>query len=56
MESKGNSALDIYDDEFVIAYLQVGEILIGLTPKERDHIVHRAKWFRWEGNQSLLRM
>jgi hypothetical protein len=50
MESEGNSALDICDDALVIGYLQVGEIPIGLTPKERDHVVHRAKWFRWEGN------
>jgi hypothetical protein len=33
--------------------LQVGEILIRLTPKERDHVVHRAKWFKWEGNSFL---
>jgi hypothetical protein len=24
--------------------------LIGLTPKERDHIVPRAKQFKWEGS------
>jgi hypothetical protein len=28
---------------------------MGLTPKERDQIVHRVKQFRWEGN-SLLRV
>jgi len=55
MELEGNGALDIYDDALVIAYLQVGEIPIGLTPKERDHVVHRAKQLKWEGN-SLLRM
>jgi hypothetical protein len=55
MESKGNGALDIYDDALVIAYLQANEVLIGLTPKERDHVVHKAKRFKWEGN-SLLRM
>ncbi len=43
MELKGNGALKIYDDALVIAYLQVGEVLIGLTPKEWDHVVHRAK-------------
>jgi hypothetical protein len=31
------------------------EVLIRLTPKENDHVVHRAKQFKWEGN-SLLRM
>jgi hypothetical protein len=55
INSKGNGALDIYDDALVIAYLQEGEIPIRLTPKERDHVVHRAKQFKWEGN-SLLRM
>jgi hypothetical protein len=53
MELEGSGALDIYDDAFVIAYLQVGEVPIGLTPKERDHVVHRAKWFKWEGNSLL---
>jgi hypothetical protein len=28
MESKGNDALDIYDDAFVIAYLHANEVLI----------------------------
>jgi hypothetical protein len=55
MESKGNGALDIYDDAHVITYLQASEILIGLTPKEKDYVVHRAKRFKWEGN-SLLQM
>ncbi len=43
MELEGNGARDIYDNAFVIAYLQVGEVLIKLTPKERDHVVYRAK-------------
>jgi hypothetical protein len=47
--------LDIYDDAPVIVYLQGSEVLIGLTSKERDHVVHKAKWFKWEGN-SLLQM
>jgi len=55
MESKCNGALDIYDDTFVIAYLQAREVPIGLTPKEKDHVVHKAKRFKWEGN-SFLRM
>jgi hypothetical protein len=53
MESKGNGALDIYDDAFVIAYLQACEVLIRLTPKERDYVVHRAKWFKLESNSFL---
>ncbi len=55
MESKDNGALDIYEDAPVIAYLQIGEILIGLTPKEKDCVVHRTKRFKWKGN-FLLRM
>jgi hypothetical protein len=53
MESEGNGALDIYDNVPIIAYLQVGEVPIGLTPKEMDHVVHRAKQFKWEGNSLL---
>jgi hypothetical protein len=55
MELEGNGALNIYDDALAIAYLQVGEVLIRLTPKERDYVMHRAKRFKWESN-SLLRM
>ncbi len=55
MELEGNGALDIYDDAPIIAYLQVGEKSIGLTPKGRDHVVKRAKQFKWENN-SLLQM
>ncbi len=40
MESNSNGALDIYDDAPVITYLQVREIIIWLTPKERDCVVH----------------
>jgi hypothetical protein len=43
MESKGNGALDIYDDAPIIAYLQTSEVPIGLAPKERDHVINRAK-------------
>ncbi len=39
---EGNGALDIYDDALIIAYLQAWEILIGLTPEERDCVVRRA--------------
>jgi hypothetical protein len=43
MEFEGNGALNIYDDAPIIAYLQTNEVSIGLTPKERGHVVHRAK-------------
>jgi len=43
MDLEGNGALDIYDDAPIIAYLEVGEVPIGLTPKEMDYVVHRAK-------------
>jgi hypothetical protein len=44
-ESKGNNALDILLDLPVMAYLQVGEVLMGLTPKEWDRIIHKVKCF-----------
>jgi hypothetical protein len=39
-------------DALAIAYLQMCEISVGLTPKEWDQIVHKAKWSKWpwEGN------
>jgi hypothetical protein len=36
IEPKGNGALNIHDDSFVITYLQRCEISIELTPKEQD--------------------
>jgi hypothetical protein len=42
VEPKGNGAL-IYENVLVIAYLQIGIVLIRFTPKECDCIVHRAK-------------
>ncbi len=53
MEAENNGALDIYENAPIIAYLQVGEVPIRLTPKEKDHVVHKAKWFKWEGNSHL---
>ncbi len=53
IELEGDGVLDIYENALVIAYLQASEILIGLTPKERNHIVHRVKWFKWESNPFL---
>jgi hypothetical protein len=34
IELEGNGALDIHEDALVIAYLQIGEVQIGFTPKE----------------------
>jgi len=28
----------------VMAYLQSNEVLMGLTPKEWDQVVHKVKW------------
>ncbi len=41
--------MEIHLDLPIMAYLQVGEILMGLTPKEWYRVVHRVKQFRWEG-------
>jgi hypothetical protein len=29
------------------------EVLIGLTLKEDDQVVHKPKWFKWEGNSFI---
>ncbi len=42
-ELKGNRALNIHLDLPIMAYLHVGEILVGLTPKEQDQVVHKEK-------------
>jgi len=47
MELEGDGALNIIDDAFIIAYLQASEVPIGLTPKEQNRDVHKAKWFKW---------
>jgi hypothetical protein len=54
-ELKGNSALDIHLELPIMAYLRVGEVPMGLTPKEQDQIVHKVKQFQCKGN-SLLRV
>jgi hypothetical protein len=54
-EPKGIGSLGIHLNLLVMAYLQASEVLVGLTPKEQDWVIHRAKRFRWEGN-SLLRV
>ncbi len=53
MEFEGNGALDIYDDALIIAHLLARKVLIGLPPKEKNCVVHKAKWFKWEGNSFL---
>jgi hypothetical protein len=42
-ELEGNSALEIHPELLDMAYLQGGEVLVGVTPKERNRVVHRAK-------------
>jgi hypothetical protein len=54
-ELEGNNALDIHLNLPVMAYIYAGEILVGLTPKERDWVVHRVKQFQWLGNYRSYR-
>jgi hypothetical protein len=54
IELENDGVLDIYEYVFIIAYLQTCEFLVGLTPKECDHVVHRAKCFKW-GKKFLRR-
>jgi hypothetical protein len=49
VELKGNGDL-IYEDALIIAYSQIGKVLVTFTPKECDCIVDRAKQFKWEGH------
>jgi hypothetical protein len=44
-EPEGNSALNIHLYLHVMAYLLASEVLVGSTPKERDWVVHKVKWF-----------
>ncbi len=53
IELEGDGALHIHADAPIIAYLWAYEIYVGLTPKEWDWVVHKAKWFKWEGNSLL---
>jgi hypothetical protein len=51
-----NGALNnIHENALIIAYLQVGEVLVWLTTKEHDQLCIGVKWFKWECN-SFLRM
>jgi hypothetical protein len=43
IEPNSDGALNIRVDALVIENLQMGEILVGLTPKEQNQIVHKAK-------------
>jgi hypothetical protein len=53
IELESDGALDIHRNAYVIAYLQVCKVLVGLTSKECDHVPDKAKWFKWEGNSFL---
>ncbi len=53
LSQKSDDALEIHDDAPIITYLQTCEILIGLTFKEQDCVVHKSKRFKSEGNSFL---
>jgi hypothetical protein len=54
IELEGNGAQDIHEESWFFAYLQANEILVKMTPKEQNHVVHKAyKQFKWEGNSLL---
>jgi hypothetical protein len=48
---RGNGALDIHEDAYIIAYLQACEVLVELTTNECDYIMHWAQLFK--GNSFL---
>jgi hypothetical protein len=53
IESNGDGPLDISKYVLIITYMQIGEVLIRLTSKECDGVMHRAKRFLWEGDSHL---
>jgi len=53
IELNGDGPLDISKDALVITYMQIGEVVIRLTPKECDGVMHRAKRLLWEGDSLL---
>jgi hypothetical protein len=53
IELDGDGALNTYDNAHVITYIQVGEVLVGLTSKECAQVIQNAKKFLWEGNSFL---
>jgi hypothetical protein len=54
-EPKCNGALDVHLNLLVMAYLHACEVLVGLTPKQWDQVVHKVKHFLCENN-FLLRV
>jgi len=44
-EPKCINVMDIHLNLLVMAYLHASEVLVGLTPKEQDRIIHRVKQF-----------
>jgi hypothetical protein len=36
-----------------LLHLQVNEVIVGLTHKEQNWVVHKAKQFKWESNSFL---
>jgi hypothetical protein len=42
IEQEGDGALDLHVDAPFIAYLQACGVLVRLTPKEQDQIVHKV--------------
>ncbi|KAL3688002.1 hypothetical protein R1sor_014311 [Riccia sorocarpa] len=43
------SQRDIHDDVMVMEYLRTGIVVSTASTKERDHVLQRAKRFKWEG-------
>jgi hypothetical protein len=48
---RGDGALDIHEDAYIIAYLQACKVLVELTTSKCDYIMHWAKLFK--GNSFL---
>jgi len=46
-------SMDIFGDAQMLTYLQLGELDVGLTFKEKDRVLQKAKRYHWKGKHLL---
>jgi hypothetical protein len=47
-------SMDIFGDAQMLTYLQIGELDVGLTFKEKDRVLQKAKKYHWKGQHLLM--
>jgi hypothetical protein len=45
----GITSMDIFGDAQMLTYLQIRELDVGLTFKEKDQVLQKAKRYHWKG-------